>query len=869
MSDALSRLRAALSDRYRIEGQIGEGGMATVYLAEDVRHARKVALKVLRPELAAVVGSERFLAEIRTTANLQHPHILPLHDSGEADGFLYFVMPYIAGESLREYLDRVNQLAVEEAVRIAEKVASALEHAHGQGIVHRDIKPGNILLSTDGEPLVADFGIALAVAQAGGARVTETGLSLGTPHYMSPEQAAGDRNVDPRTDVYSLGCVLYEMLAGDPPYQASTAQAVLAKILTDPAPTLRSVRNSVPVHVDAAVRCALEKIPADRFAHASELAHALRDSGFRHGEEGDASGTPTTRSRVVRAANAAAIGGLAALSLWLWLGSGSPASDPQLLSRTSIPYPEGLVVQLPFASFPFDLSEDGNRLAFVGVEEGQPLLYVRDLDADEAVPLSGTEGARDPFFSPGPGDWIGFFAEGELRRVSADGRTVQTITRVERPTVGASWGPDGSIVYAVPPDSLFGVDAEGGIPMLLDVRIESDGEDPLAGSTGGLSYPDHLPGSRHLLARGSDAVMLVDLETRTARRVLDRGTRPTFVAGKLVVTVTGQISAVPFDLDRLQVTGTAVTAVETPRRVPGAPVVLARFDRHGNMAYIDGRLERSLVLVDRSGREDRVLTRERRGYRAPNVSPDGSEILVSVQPTPDEIWAIDMARGLSEPLMVSDVHSIMPVWDPGGRRFALNRGGEVLLVDRSTLATGPPIRRTGPIFPISFHGDHLFLNAVPPGASTSQTDIHWVDLSVDSMARPLIEGPTRDENPQISPDGRTLAFTSDRSGTDEVYVVSWPDMRNLGRVSRGGGREALWARDGTELFFLSGNRIMAVDATRGFPAPDPVELFRGDWDLVPSNNWDVTPDGKFVFVRGPPGSMREFKYVANWASQFR
>ena len=220
MSDPVTRLKAALEGRYRIDGEAGEGGMATVYLAEDLKHERQVAIKVLKPELAAVIGAERFLAEIKTTANLQHPHILPLFDSGEADGFLYFVMPYIEGETLRDRLDREKQLPVDEAVRVATAVANALDYAHDQGVIHRDIKPANILLSR-GEPLVADFGIALAVSAAAGGRMTETGLSLGTPHYMSPEQATAEKDITHRSDIYSLGSVLYEMLTGDPPHSAS------------------------------------------------------------------------------------------------------------------------------------------------------------------------------------------------------------------------------------------------------------------------------------------------------------------------------------------------------------------------------------------------------------------------------------------------------------------------------------------------------------------------------------------------------------------------------------------------------------------------------------------------------------------------
>jgi serine/threonine-protein kinase len=230
MPEITEQLKTALADRYVIEQELGAGGMATVYLAHDVKHNRKVALKVLRPELAAVIGAERFLKEIEVTANLQHPHILPLHDSGEADTFLYYVMPYVEGETLRDTIDREKQLSINHAVEITRSVAAALDYAHRKGVIHRDIKPENVLMH-DGQPLIADFGIALAVSHAGGTRLTETGLSIGTPHYMSPEQAMGDRELDARSDVYSLGAMLYEMLAGDPPYMGNTAQAIVAKVI--------------------------------------------------------------------------------------------------------------------------------------------------------------------------------------------------------------------------------------------------------------------------------------------------------------------------------------------------------------------------------------------------------------------------------------------------------------------------------------------------------------------------------------------------------------------------------------------------------------------------------------------------------------
>ena len=273
MPDPVTHLNAALQGRYTIERELGEGGMATVYLADDLKHERRVALKVLKPDLAAVLGAERFLAEIKTTANLQHPHILPLFDSGSADAFLYYVMPYVAGETLKHKLDREGQLRIEECLAIGRSVAAALHYAHGQNVVHRDIKPENVMLS-DGLPVVADFGIAGALDAARGDRLTRTGLSLGTPGYQSPEQAAGDP-VDARSDVYALGCLMFEMVTGQPPYQGPTAQAVLAKLFTEPVPSARGLREGVPETLDAALRRALAKEPGDRFATAAEMATAL------------------------------------------------------------------------------------------------------------------------------------------------------------------------------------------------------------------------------------------------------------------------------------------------------------------------------------------------------------------------------------------------------------------------------------------------------------------------------------------------------------------------------------------------------------------------------------------------------------------
>jgi serine/threonine protein kinase len=307
MMDLRGQLTEALADRYRIERKLGQGGWAAVYLAEDVDRHRKVAVKALLPTLAELLGPERFAQEIRITSKLQHPHILPLYDSGEADGVLYYVMPYVNGQSLRDLLDHELRLSVDESLRILERVAHALEYAHGEGLIHRDIKPENILLQ-DGEPLLADFGIALAVSAVGVERLTQTGITVGTPDYMSPEQAVG-AGIDGRSDVYALGCVAYEMLAGRPPFRADTSEEMMVLQVRQSPPWLRNSRPDVPRHIAWAIEKALAKSPSHRFASPSEFCRALEGTArFRSWSQ--------LRSRPIKLIGVAALVVIIALVWW-------------------------------------------------------------------------------------------------------------------------------------------------------------------------------------------------------------------------------------------------------------------------------------------------------------------------------------------------------------------------------------------------------------------------------------------------------------------------------------------------------------------------------------------------------------------------
>ena len=555
-----TRLASALAERYRIERELGQGGMATVYLAQDLRHDRKVAVKVLRPELAAVIGAERFLTEIKTTANLQHPHILPLFDSGEAEGFLFYVMPFVVGETVRDRINREKQFPVADAVRIASEVASALDYAHRQGVIHRDIKPENILLH-DGRALVADFGIALAASKAGGTRMTETGMSLGTPHYMSPEQAMGEREITARSDVYALGCVLYEMLTGDPPFTGSTAQAIVARVVTESPRSLTSQRHTIPPQVEAAVLTSLEKLPADRFATAAEFAAALGDPAFaaRATAARTISGTAvrvSTRTRTLLGILGAAAVLFATLAAWGWFRPTPPAP----VIRYSMGLPSTQAMRQGILGVNLAISPDGKRIVYIGPGEGGDELWVRERDRLDATPLTGTVGATNPFFSP-DGERIGYTVNGlQLKVVSVSGGPPITLSTLGGASGGGgAWGPDGWI-YFDSPLGLSRVQADGGTPALFIPYDSAAGEI-------GHAWPSALPNGKGLLYRSRRnldptdfEIVAFDLKTHE-RHALTKGLLATYMSpGYLVyLRADGAVLAAPFDQSRLKVTGPAAS----------------------------------------------------------------------------------------------------------------------------------------------------------------------------------------------------------------------------------------------------------------------------------------------------------------------
>ncbi len=856
-------LATALQDRYRIERELGQGGMATVYLARDLRHERKVAIKVLRPELAAVIGAERFVREIRTVASLQHPHILGLIDSGEVQGTAWFVMPFVDGESLRDRLVREKQLPIADAVRIATEVAAALDYAHRHGVIHRDIKPENILLH-DGTALVADFGIALAVSQAGGTRMTETGMSLGTPHYMSPEQAMGEREITARSDVYALGAVTYEMLTGDPPFLGSTAQAIVAKVLTEKPAPLRRLRERVPDTIEEAVLTALEKLPADRFAGAAEFSRALTAR--------ETMPAAPRRTRRMGPRVAWAVAGLAAIlaAVTAW-GARASAPTPHPVIRLTIQLPHAIEPVTAYGST-IAFSPDGSRLAYVGGDGSKQQLYLRRMDSPEPIPIPGSEGARQPFFSP-DGAWLGFDLGYLLAKVSLAGGPVLPICRTTEGIRGATWSEDDTITFATD-SGLMEVSAGGGTPR----RVAR----PDSGEV--FRFPQALPGGLVVLfsVRSRDPVEVAALirRTGTIKRIGQPGGYPRWVdAGYLVVTsASGIISAVPFDPERLEVTGSPIPVADQAPAYGDGNLNLA-VSRTGDIAYQAFPFEgQSLVVLDRAGVIRDSADASGRRY-APRISPDGRRVAVVQLETVDgyrrDVWLRDLLQKTNTRLTFDSTGG-WPLWSADGRSIAYTRwpngSGTMPGMIAITPADGSGPPEDVPIQPgewaaaaLDSHG--LVYYGAP--VESARRQIWRISLEKGGKPEPVVVSSYHNFAASLSPDGKWLAYVSNEADRWEVYVRPYSGPGGRTQVSVEGGAEPIWSGAGGELFYRVGNRMMSatVRTSPTFEVTDRRILFTGDYATAAfgDHNYSVSRDGQtFAMLRPVRGSQQAVVLVLHW-----
>jgi serine/threonine-protein kinase len=878
LSDAAGRLASALADRYRIERELGQGGMATVYLAHDLKHDRKVALKVLKPELAAVLGADRFVVEIKTTAALQHPHILPLFDSGTAGGFLYYVMPYVEGESLRIKLDRETQLGIDEAVRITREVADALDYAHRHGVIHRDIKPENILLQ-DGRPMVADFGIALAVSAAAGGRMTETGLSLGTPHYMSPEQATAEKHLTNRSDIYSLGSVLYEMLTGDPPHVGASAQQIIMKIVTQEAAPVSKLRRSVPPNVSAAVARSLEKIPADRFDNARAFADALNDPHFRRPAEAPTADATLRRAAASRHALTAALAACLVLLIVAAMSWRRPPV-PGVTSRQRVllwrhplggQLDPGIGVQANQAA----IAPDGSSIVYSDSIDGRHHLMRKRRDQSAATLIAGTEGALGPFFSPDGGS-IGYrTADGKLVKVSIDGGSPSTLADDgDLVSLSSAWLDDGTIVYPGRHSGLRRIDATGGVSRSFGDTSSSALYLTLV----------PLPGSRGFLYTKCDGncavasgVYAFDFASDSARLLAANAAGAAYSpTGHLLYTHrAGGLYAARFDVGRISVTSSAVPVIENV--VP----VSFTMSASGSALYSTspgGQSPSELDWVARDGTAMPLDSTWHADFQYPALSPDGQTLAVSVRNATTQIW-LRRSDGTRQKLTDDGTISWRPSWIADGRAllFSSNRRGGREAFELLQM----PTDASTPAKVLHHHAYSLWEGEV-------SRDGHWLvvrsdersgdgniygrRLDGDTALFPMQVDGSQTKQIALSPDGRWIAFGGDGTGRLEIYVAPFPAGKPALLVSQSGGSEPRWSSDSRELFYKSKGWLTSVEIAPGSTLRPglPKQLFSVSpyRSAVNRQQYDVSADGRhFIMIRDLAATAIDLVYVENWLAE--
>jgi serine/threonine-protein kinase len=862
-SPLIDSLQRTLADRYRFERELGAGGMATVYLAEDVRHRRRVAIKVLHPELSAVIGSERFLKEIELTANLQHPHILPLFDSGDANGQLFYVMPYIEGETLRARLEREQQLPVGDAVRIATEVADALSYAHRRNVIHRDIKPENILLQ-DGHALVADFGIALAVQTAGGGRLTQTGLSLGTPHYMSPEQAMGERSVDLRADIYALGAVMYEMLAGEPPFTGPTAQAIMARAMTERPRPLGQVRETLPVHVEDAVMTALSKLPADRQTTATLFAEALANPG--------ASGATRATRAMVGVAQARP---RASWMTWALVAAGvaagvfagttlrSPAStdagEPRFWTITlpdSAPAIAGRDIYDDWLRS-FDLSQDGRLLVYTSGADTATTLWQLRTDQGVARPLTNTVGAVVPTLSPDARS-LAYVSDARLRVMSLLDGSVVPIDGDVTFSANLWWKEPDRLMAATYLTCVTAASPRGGTLELLHkngcIRASGIGFDAAADgrrvvSNGGtISLVDMKSGRRQRVRRAGST------DTTDARTLLV-GVSPFVVGGNVLVFMDDStLFAAPFDA--------AAARLRAEPRVVLTGVRREAMNTGGQFAYVangtfvwaaggDASISR-FVWVEQGGRLRDTLKVPATRVSSFALSADGRRLAYSSNLPGGKsiIRVFDQARGVIDSAVfaktldvinwAADDELVARMSGGGGRRLRVHVAGPAMTVDSSGADFQASSRdgrwrcADGRMWPA---------NALADSIRYDNSNGHWC---------------------RFSPDGRMVAW--DLNGNGFVAPVSPTAGAERRKIATGPLDEMRWSRDGRELVYRAGNKWFAVPSQ---PLPNgalatPRLVARGQFNQAEAS-WELAPDGRLLLLQGaPPMRATHLNVITNF-----
>ena len=882
--------RAANTDRftgqtishYEVAEKLGGGGMGVVYKARDLKLDRTVALKFLPLHLTTdEKAKRRFIHEAKAASALDHANICTVYDIEETDeGHSLIAMAYVKGETLKAKIKR-GPLPLGQALDYAIQVATGLAKAHAEGIVHRDVKPANVMVNEEGVVKIVDFGLAKLV---GGTQLTQTGTTLGTVAYMSPEQARGE-SVDHRTDIWSLGVILYEMIAGRLPFAGDYERAMIYAILNEEPGPLTGLRTGVPMALEGIVSKCLSKDPSDRYQHVDEVPVDLRAvdrtaTGRSTAITGAQPVTPSRRALPWRIVAPLVMALILIAGVIGWILKPAPA---QPVTRSSIPLPAS--ERIHWLEHPVALSPDGSLLVYAAVSEAtaQSRLYLRPMDSFEATPIPGSEGANNLFFSP-DGQWVGFHAGDALKKYSLESGSIFTICTVPLGIVGASWGEDDTIIFGTRGRSgLRRVSASGGSPEVLTEPDTLRGE-------GTHVMPQVLPGSRAVLfsmAMSSSTsaddyqIAVLDLETGAWKHLSEQGVGPRYApTGHLIYGRTEGLMAVAFDLDQLR-TVDAPVPVLPGVRISGWETADYAYSRTGTLAYVPGgetATDGTLVRVNRAG-EAEPLVPERRDYKFPRLSPDGNQLAVIVEDEEGRhgLWFIDLGRG-----GVFDrraLNTTFPVWTRDGQRLAFYSYETDLpsLVWMWADGRGEAEHlRSGKSWsgPVSFSSDDRLLTfyAFHP---ERQGDIWIVDME-ERTASPFLVTETNEGVPMFSPDGRWIAYMSDASGQNEVYVKPYPDTTGATyQVSTDGGAEPVWSRDGRELYYRKGSAMLAVEVETegGFTREVPRLVFEGPYVggvIAGFLNYDVDADGRFVMVRRNMESLpQQIHVVENWFEELK
>ncbi len=826
---------------YEVLSPLGAGGMGEVYKARDTRLDRTVAIKVLPSHLADKPQlRERFEREARAVSSLNHPHICTLYDIGQQDGTHYLVMEYLEGETLAQRLDK-GPLPLDQVLRYAIEIADALDKAHRQGVTHRDLKPGNIMLTKAGTKLL-DFGLAKLKQQAAPDNVpfsqlptakdslTVEGTILGTLQYMAPEQVEGKVDeIDARTDIFAFGTVVYEMATGKKAFEGKSQASLIAKILETDPPPMSSLQPMTPTALDRVVKKCLAKEPEARWQSARDLHDELqwiKEGGQEPAKASfpEAKLAPTGWRRALPWAVAVVLSIAVGVGGWVL----KPTS-PQPVSRVAINLPPGQT--LAALDHPaIVISPDGKDVVYVAEEGGTQQLYLRPLDSQESNPIAGTEGAVAPFFSP-DGQWVGFFAGANLKKVSVNGGPAVTLASAQTPR-GASWSSQGTLAFQAIPSAgqpLQQVSAEGGTP------------EPLGKGGMGLyvtGWPEFLPGGAALLFANSQGltawnnaqILVQPVGGDEYKNLALSGTQPRYAAtGHLLYAQSGTLMAASFDAQRLTLGGASVPVLDGVMQSAVTGATQYSVSSWGTLVYLEGAAgggQSELVWVSRNG-EEQSLSVAPSNFTFTRVSHDGRRIAVSVVEEGTQVWIYDASRGALSRLTFEGNINSNPTWSPDGERiaFSSNQADEMndLYWQASDGSGGAERLRTSESrsFPSSFSPDGQLLAFIEINPETGR-DIWVLNLS-DREAEPFLRTPYEDTAPKFSPDGKWLAYSSDESGRREIYVQPYPGPGGKWLISTDGGQEPVWNPNGGELFYRSGNKMMAVDidTTSPFAAGRP------------------------------------------------